>query len=465
MISDVRRSPLRSVAWFAAFALAPLGALSACTDDDATPRQHFDDDASPGTPDAGATPDATAEDARGAFDPKDEPVVCATAPCVTQIVAGARHFCARISDGTVRCWGDDARGQRGLDPAGGDADAGATVTGLTGVTQISAAGTTTCARLDDQSVLCWGGNEHGQLGRALDPPTDEDPHPIPERVAIDAVARVDVGERSVCSTTAAGGAICWGNDDSAQLARGEPAGTGLPPEPAQLGAVVRRTAAGFDTAFAIDEHGGLLSWGAVAGSTGILSGRVSSITPNASPAAVHGLGPVTSFAVSGQTPGVLPPPNGFPGDPGIPNQHACAVTDGDVYCWGKSERGALGSGLPDPVLPRPTIARLTTKAYAQQVAAGGETTCVRLTDGNVACTGENELGQLGTGQAGPFASAFTTAIALNGRAVQVAVAEQAVCALLVDGTVKCWGGNRHGELGLGTVDDEPHPSAAQVSLF
>ena len=127
-------------------------------------------------------------------------------PLMTQIVAGARHFCARISDGTVRCWGDDARGQLGLDPAGGDADAGATVTGLTGVTQISAAGTTTCARLEDQSVRCWGGNDHGQLGRALDPPTDEDPHPIPERVAIDAVARVDVGERSVCSTTAAGGA-------------------------------------------------------------------------------------------------------------------------------------------------------------------------------------------------------------------------------------------------------------------
>ena len=34
-------------------------------------------------------------------------------PCATQIVAGSDHFCARMSDGTVRCWGDDAYGALG----------------------------------------------------------------------------------------------------------------------------------------------------------------------------------------------------------------------------------------------------------------------------------------------------------------------------------------------------------------
>ena len=468
MISDVKRLSLRSLAWSAAVALAPLGALAACADDEAPGRQPFEQDASQAAlPEAGPTTDGAVSDARGVFDPKDEPVTCDASPCVMQIVAGDDHFCARISDGTVRCWGDDSRGQRGLDPNGpGDPDAGTskpTVTGLSGVTQISAAGATTCARTDDGGVFCWGGNDSGELGRPLDPPFDEEPHPVPERVAIDDVERVDVGQRSVCATTAAGAVFCWGNDESAQLARGEPGGPGLAPGPAHLGVAVRQTAAGLDTGFAIDQNGTLQSWGAVAGSLGVLSGRVSSVSPNPVPGAVGDLGAVTSVAVSGPTPG-LPPPNGFPWEQGPPNQHACVVSGGDVYCWGKSERGALGSGLPDSVVPLPTFARLGTSAYAQQVAAGGETTCVRLTDGNIACTGENERGQLGTGEAGPFASAFTTAITLRGRAVQVAVAKETVCALLQGGTVACWGGNLHGELGLGTEDDEPHPSATRVPL-
>ncbi len=471
MSSDVRRVALlsvrrfRTVASLSALALVPLGALVACGDGDAPARPRFDPDASQAAlPEAGPQTDGPAPDARGVFDPKDEPVTCEATPCAVEIVAGDDHFCARLSDGTVRCWGDDSRGQRGIDPSGGgepDEAPKVSVTGIARATQISAAGATTCARVDDGRVLCWGGNQNAELGRAIDPPFDEDAHPIPEPVAIDPAARVDVGHRSVCATTAAGAVYCWGNDESAQLARGEPAGPGLSPGPAQIGVVVKRTAAGFDTGFAIDETGAVLSWGAVAGLPGVLSGRVTSISPNPVPGAVHDLASVTGFAVSGQMPG-LPPVNGVPGELGPPNQHACAISGGDVYCWGKSERGALGSGLPDAVVPLPTIARLGTTAYAQQIAAGGETTCVRLTDGNVACTGENERGQLGTGAAGLFASAFTTAITLNGRAVQVAVAKETVCALLQGGTVACWGGNVHGELGLGTNDDDPHPSATKV---
>ena len=463
MISEVRRSPLRGVAWFAAFALAPVGALAACGGDDTPARLH--EPAASKEPDAEAgTTDGPLPDARGVFDPKDEPVTCEAAPCATQIVAGDEHFCARISDGTVRCWGENGHGQLGVEQDS-PSDAGLpSVTGLSKVTQISAAGRTTCARTDDGAISCWGGNEHGQLGRSLDPPTDEDPHPVPGPVAIGAAARVDVGHRSVCAITAAGAVSCWGNDENAQLARGEPGGPGLPPAPAQLDVVVRRTAAGMDTGFAIDETGALFSWGAVAGPFGVLSGRVSSITPNPVPGHVQELASVTSFAVSGHTPGSLPPPGGLPGEPGPPSQHACAVSGGDVYCWGKSERGALGSGLPDPILPLPTLARLGTTAYAQQISAGGETTCVRLTDGKIACAGENVRGQLGNGKAGPFASEFGTALTLTGRAVQVAVAKESVCALLQGGTVACWGSNAHGELGLGTRDDDPHPSATKVAF-
>ena len=463
------RARLGSLSYIAALAggaLVAVTTLLACSDDGESPRPPFEEDAAPAPslPDAGSPTDGAIVDARGPFDPRDEAVACDASPCVTQIVAGERHFCARIADGTVRCWGDDGLGQLGQpeEPAGGPDRP--RVSDIQGVTQISAAGSTTCARVDDGGVFCWGGNANAELGRELDPPFDDEAHPTPERVAIDAAARVDVGQRSVCATTSAGAVYCWGNDESAQLARGEPQFEPGAPARAELGVTATRTGAGIDTGFVLTTGGGRLTWGAVAGRSGALAGRISSVTPTPLPSAVERLTNVTSFAVSGTTPGAIPP--GAPpwAPPPPPNQHACAVMNGDVYCWGKSERGALGSGLPDPVVPLPTLARLGTRAYAQQIAAGGETTCARLTDGSVACTGENVRGQLGSGAAGPFASAFTAASTLSGRAVQVAVANETVCALLQGGTVSCWGGNAQGELGLGSRDDDAHPSAAKVTF-
>jgi len=466
--SNGMRSALRAIPCVIALAGSALGAsafLLACSDDGDGARTPFVEDSGPeaSLPEAGGPTDGPNPDARGPFDPSDEAVTCDASPCVTQIVAGDDHFCARISDGTVRCWGDNAKGQLGHEEAV-EADAKPFVVNLADVTQISAARATTCARSGDGGVLCWGGNENGELGRELDPPFDEEAHPLPERVAIDAAVRVDVGQRSTCATTATGGVFCWGNDESAQLARGEPGGLGLAPAAADLGVAVKRTAAGIDTAFALASDGTLFTWGAVAGPTGILSGRVSSVTPSPIPSSVERLASVSTFAVSGPTPGRIPP-DALPWmPPPPPNQHACAVANGDVYCWGKSERGALGTGLPDSLVALPTLARLGTRAYAQQVAVGGETTCARLTDGTVACTGENVRGQLGTGAAGPFSSTFTGASTLSGRAVQVAVAKETVCALVQGGTVACWGGNAHGELGLGIQDDEAHPSATKVTF-
>jgi alpha-tubulin suppressor-like RCC1 family protein len=440
---------------------APILAL-ACSDDDAGPRQPFDEDGGVdgSTSDTGST-DAGVVDARGPFDPADEAVACDASPCVTQIVAGDDHFCARVSDGTIRCWGDDTKGQ-----LGGIADAGAdgqtSLSTVSGVTQLSAAGTTTCARLDDGGVICWGGNESGQLGLEIDPRFDEDAHPVPTRVELDGgVDRIDVGQRSVC-TIAATGTTCWGNDESSQLARGEPTEPVLGPAAADLGITVKRTAAGIDTGLAVGTDGQVYTWGAVAGPLAALSGRISSVTPTSLPSPLANLAAVSSLAVSGPMP-VEPPPNHIPGNPlPPPNQHACIVNGGDVLCWGKSERGALGSGLPDAILRLPTFAPLGTPAYAQQIAAGGENTCVRLTNGTVSCTGENARGQLGIGRAGAFSSTFVGVTTVSGRALQVAVAKETVCSLMQGGTVVCWGGNAHGELGFGTRDDDAHPSSARV---
>jgi alpha-tubulin suppressor-like RCC1 family protein len=93
---------------------------------------------------------------------------------VAQVVAGARHTCARLDDGAVECWGDNIEGQVGnnttttaLTPVPvTTVDSDGTVRPLAHVIVISAGRYHTCALSATREVLCWGSNASGQLGSA-----------------------------------------------------------------------------------------------------------------------------------------------------------------------------------------------------------------------------------------------------------------------------------------------------------
>ncbi len=408
----------------------------------------------------------------GAFDPSNEPVTCTGTPCATELVAGEKHFCARMSDSTVRCWGADFLGALG--GAAGNAsalDGGAikvgTVVGLGSVTQISAAGSTTCARLSDGGVQCWGDNRYAQLGLEVDPAVvDDDWHPTPAPVALDqAATRVDVGHGTVCAVLSSTELVCWGRDDAAQLALSDaPEGRRNPVRgPGRIAIdplVLTRTAPGSTTVLGLNGLGELWTWGGVAGSEGVLAGRVATLSPDPSPKRVDTLTKVTSFSASVS---IDPDPTEGPGE-GSPKPppiaHACAIANGEVYCWGRSPAGALCTGLPDPeTVPRK--APFSAKTWPQQVAVADEITCARMTDGSVYCCGSDTRGRLGTGTVGTVSSVLTKASAFTRRAVQVATSDHSVCALVKDGTVECWGSNENGELGK-TPDTQAHPTPSKI---
>jgi alpha-tubulin suppressor-like RCC1 family protein len=423
-------------------------------------------DASPQPVDAGS-------DGKPPFDPADEVVTCTGTPCAVQLAAGEGHFCARMSDGTVRCWGDNTKGSLGIaatadagvDPgyagAGDGGDAGyvvGRVTGLSDAIQLSAGGTTTCTVVSDGGVHCWGGNDKAQLGLRLTPAlSDNLAHPTPSVVALPSAAtRVDVGQRSACALLTTGAAWCWGDNSQRELARPSPTTVGGPAK-AEVGSLAfARTASGTNSGFGVTNAGELFVWGAAAGPEGSVAGRFASLSPDPTPAPI-GLGPVTSFAVSSTTIAVTPS-----GRQGI--GHACGIVNGSLHCWGVSLVGAMGSGLPDPV-PTPAVARVESEtAWPQQVAAAGEITCVRLTDGTVHCAGDNTRGALGRDTTDAFSMFFEPANLFDGHAVQVALAKRTVCALVQGGSVVCWGSNERGELGQGTTDTTPHPTPVAVAF-
>ena len=81
---------------------------------------------------------------------------------VVELAEGRAHACARLTGGTVVCWGDNTKAQLGTPPPHGSV-VPSPVQGVYGAAQIVAAGDGTCVRFTDKSVRCWGANEDEQL--------------------------------------------------------------------------------------------------------------------------------------------------------------------------------------------------------------------------------------------------------------------------------------------------------------
>jgi alpha-tubulin suppressor-like RCC1 family protein len=95
---------------------------------------------------------------------------------VLEVTAGEAHTCARLGDGSVRCWGANAHGELGDGTTAARAHPEA-VAELSGVESLHAGYRHTCARLASRAVRCWGEGEHGELG-------DHAREPRPRAVAV-----------------------------------------------------------------------------------------------------------------------------------------------------------------------------------------------------------------------------------------------------------------------------------------
>lgn len=396
--------------------------------------------------------DADAETPMPDVDLSDEPVACAATPCVVQLVGAASHFCALMSDATIQCWGRAYRGSLGRGPdAGSSPSLPAPVVGIADATQIASSATvsSTCARLADERVLCWGDNANAQLGLTAPAATlDSLDHHTPTEIAVSVpLAHVAIGQLNGCAVAADGGDLyCWGNNAQQVLGRPDAATTGNlayqgPALADRRDLELTRLAVGYRTAFGVTADGGLVSWGAMSGRQSSLSHTLPML--HATPDDVVSVSSAGRQATEAAT---------------------CVVARGRLYCWGRNTQGILGTGLPDDErLPAEAIIEAKEGSFAQQVAVSTMHACVRMTDGTVACSGSNTYGQLGAPSTVTSSATFIR-VALQGHAVRIASSANAVCALLKTGEVHCWGGNTFGELGRGTVDSTitPHPEPVKV---
>ena len=127
--------------------------------------------------------------------------------------------------------------------------------------------------------------------------------------------------------------------------------------------------------------------------------------------------------------------------------HSCAVDLGSVWCWGSNRAGVFGIGTTDvPDAGAGVPVNVPGVGGATAVAAGSLYSCALLSDGTVKCWGQSTAGQ--------YSLSPSPVPGLSGGVVAIAGSQDYydhVCALVSGGTVKCWGENGSGQLGNGTT--------------
>jgi alpha-tubulin suppressor-like RCC1 family protein len=275
--------------------------------------------------------------------------------------------------------------------------------------------------------------------------------------------QVDCGDFTTCAIVTGGGAVrCWGRDEAGELGDG----TGGDRTKSVIvrgvdGAKAIALASQFGCA--LDEGGKVKCWGSgriandgqlrnhakateVAGVDGALELAASGAIACARTASA-----ITCWGTDGASIGT--PPSGAFTQVAAGFTHGCALDKkGAPICWGTGDWAA-----PKGAFAKPSVSGATF------LATGDRHACVVTKDKRVQCWGMNDSGQLGTKPDTEIHKTLVTVPGVAG-AVKLVAGESATCALLADGSAKCWGANSAGELGLGKKSNDERPSkVASVS--
>jgi alpha-tubulin suppressor-like RCC1 family protein len=162
----------------------------------------------------------------------------ATAPLA--VAVGTNHNCILVVDGSVQCWGRNRFGQLGNNTTT-ETGTPTHVVGISNAVSVVAGGESSCALLADGTVKCWGDNGIGQLGvgNAAGPETcvnntngcSRTPVAVPGLTDIVSIASsTDAGH--FCAVRNDASVVCWGGNVSGQLGRGgSNTAPGLSPAP------------------------------------------------------------------------------------------------------------------------------------------------------------------------------------------------------------------------------------------
>jgi len=131
--------------------------------------------------------------------------------------------------------------------------------------------------------------------------------------------------------------------------------------------------------------------------------------------------------------------------------HTCGITStGSTYCWGNNDSGQLGSGTSGGYQSKPVL--VAGNLLFSSITAGFHHTCGITTTGATYCWGANGLGQLGIGTQDQQTHPLPQQVQGGYTFIQISAGGAYTCAVNREHFAWCWGQNRYGQLGNGSVD-------------
>ena len=416
---------------------------------------------------------------------------------VQGIATGGEHTCALFTSSTLSCWGENKFGQVGNNkrPIYVKPLAVPNMSLSTSTPMVSTGSTYTCASPDSAagSIFCFGENKYGNLG---DGTTVSKNDPLPVVVGIANAMAISAGGAHACALLSDGNgtAKCWGYGGRGELGNGTTSIiTTSTPVSVLLPSPAKFISAGSSHSCAVLTNGQVFCWGT--GLTGQLGNNdtINQATPVRAGTSL--LADVVS--AGGQHTCSLNATDGTIScwgsnelgqlGPGLDNahhpspiqisfmkakaisvgaSHTCAIsrdsaTLDNVYCWGKNDHLQLGH--QDATSTSPSIVLLNNNPIkASSITTGSRYSCAVLLDTTVACWGANDFGQLGNGnfqetpdlpalvtENGTSKSALTNVRFVSANGSHDTLDADHTCAVILNGTVNCWGDGFYGQIGSG----------------
>jgi alpha-tubulin suppressor-like RCC1 family protein len=339
--------------------------------------------------------------------------------------------CGLSAGGSILCWGHnfDGRLGRGSGPASATA---APVEGGLAFVQVSSGSGHTCGVTPDGTAYCWGSNYRGELGDG-----SVEPRYAPTRVAGDiGFVQLSAGSAHTCGIDAAGATYCWGSSEDGQL--GPVPGTVEWCQYASTPFYCRKEPQRLDTdlAFASIHAGGTHTCGLTADGEAYCWGSGAlgySTRPETCQYAPRG-GPGRRSSECSRTPLPVDGARRYTAlAAGV--QHTCGLTvAGEAYCWGTGTHGRLGDGTEtEALLP----VRVQSTTAFRQISAGWRHTCAVDTADQVHCWGRNDVGAVG--DLGVYDALVPVSVGDAGSAQSVSAGIEHSCSVGRDGRAHCWG--------------------------
>ena len=133
-------------------------------------------------------------------------------PQATSVACGSGHTCAVTAVGSVECWGSlttEMFNFQNLDPLN--------LSSLSGVVSVASGNDFSCALNNSGAVYCWGAGDQGQLGNGN---TEDSYIPVSVVGLTSGVTHISAGGSTACAVKNDQQIYCWGRGGSGQIGNG-----------------------------------------------------------------------------------------------------------------------------------------------------------------------------------------------------------------------------------------------------